>query len=47
MEEAHSGLMGSPGRRSNILQPNFTNVGIGIVRTRSGGVMITQLFIQK
>jgi uncharacterized protein YkwD len=35
-EDMHRGLMGSPGHRANILEPRFTNVGIGIVVSGSG-----------
>lgn len=47
----HQSLMNSPGHRANILNPNFTEVGIGIEEGgfRSGGtdwpaVMVTQNF---
>jgi uncharacterized YkwD family protein len=42
--EAHSGLMGSPGHRKNILLPQYTMIGIGIVKSGSGGLIITQHF---
>lgn len=42
--EAHSGLMGSPGHRQNILLPQYTMVGIGIVKSGSRGLIITQHF---
>ena len=42
---AHRGLMDSQGHRENILRPEFTRVGIGVVSTGSYGRMFTQLFI--
>ena len=43
---AHRSLMDSPGHRDNILQPDFTRVGIGIVSAGPYGRMFTQLFIR-
>ncbi len=43
MAEAHSGLMGSPGHRQNLLLPQYTMVGIGIAKSGSG-LIITQHF---
>lgn len=45
VERAHSGLMNSPGHRANILNPNFTHIGIGIVDGGPYGKMYTQTFI--
>lgn len=42
--EAHQGLMDSPGHRANILNPAFTRVGIGVIRSPANGVMVTQVF---
>ena len=42
---AHRGLMDSTGHRENILRPEFTRVGIGVVSGGSYGRMFTQLFI--
>lgn len=43
--EAHNMLMNSPGHRSNILNPYFTIVGVGI-HVRSDGIhYYTQLFV--
>ena len=42
---AHRGLMESPGHRENILRPEFTRVGIGVVTGGSYGRMFTQLFV--
>jgi uncharacterized YkwD family protein len=43
---AHTALMNSPGHRANILNPNFTHVGIGIVDGGPYGKMFTQMFIK-
>lgn len=42
---AHTSLMNSPGHRQNILNPNYTQVGIGIIAGGPYGCMFTQLFI--
>ncbi len=48
VEEAHKGLMRSPGHRSAILAPQVTHVGIGVVFTPPGkgavSLLVTQLF---
>jgi uncharacterized protein YkwD len=41
---AHRGLMDSQGHRENILRPEFTRIGIGVVSAGSYGRMFTQLF---
>ncbi|MFA6084053.1 CvpA family protein [Mucilaginibacter sp.] len=41
---AHKGLMNSPGHRSNILNPTFGRLGIGIEDGGIYGLMITQNF---
>jgi uncharacterized protein YkwD len=43
--EAHDGLMGSPGHRSNILNRAYNKIGIGIVNQGKHGLVVTQLFI--
>jgi uncharacterized protein YkwD/uncharacterized membrane protein required for colicin V production len=43
---AHRSLMDSPGHRENILQPDFTRVGIGVISAGPYGRMFTQLFIR-
>lgn len=45
VSRAHTALMNSSGHRANILNPNFTHVGIGIVDGGPYGKMFTQLFI--
>jgi len=43
---AHQRLMASDGHRANILNPEFTHIGVGIVKYEYG-VVVTQLFIGK
>ena len=43
---AHTALMNSEGHRANILAPNFTHKGNGIVRS-GNMVTVTQMFISK
>jgi uncharacterized membrane protein required for colicin V production len=40
---AHQGLMDSPGHRANILSPEFTRLGIGVIRGPLG-LMVVQVF---
>lgn len=47
VENAHEALMNSPGHRKNILSPDFTHVGIGIVDGGMCGQMYTQMFVGK
>ncbi len=42
---AHRSLMESPGHRENILRPEFTRIGIGVISAGSYGRMFTQLFV--
>ena len=42
---AHRGLMDSEGHRENILRPEFTRIGIGVISAGSYGRMFTQLFV--
>ncbi|WP_353893786.1 CAP domain-containing protein [Proteinivorax hydrogeniformans] len=44
---SHHRLMASDGHRRNILNPNFTHVGIGIVDQNPSGVYVTQIFTAK
>lgn len=41
---AHTRLMQSPDHYANIMNPNFTRIGIGIVEAENRGLMITQTF---
>lgn len=46
--EIHRGLMESPGHRANIVNPDITHVGIGVVAQPEGGrnaFVVTQVFI--
>lgn len=43
----HKALMESATHRHNILNPNFTHIGIGIQRASTNRLVITQLFIGK
>jgi uncharacterized YkwD family protein len=42
----HQRLMASDGHRANILNPDFTHIGVGIVKYQYG-VVVTELFIGK
>jgi uncharacterized YkwD family protein len=42
---AHESLMNSPGHRSNILEPRFSYVGVGIQVRSDGSHYFTQLYI--
>ncbi|HEY8649246.1 MAG TPA: CvpA family protein [Candidatus Limnocylindria bacterium] len=42
---AHRGLMESPGHRENILHPEYTRIGIGVISAGAYGRMFTQLFL--
>lgn len=44
LQQAHDGLMKSPGHRANILQPRFGRLGIGISDGGIYGLMVTQNF---
>lgn len=40
----HTALMNSPGHRANIMLPNVTRIGIGIVVNANGDIWLTQMF---
>ncbi len=42
---AHRGLMESPGHRENILHPEYTRIGIGVISAGPYGRIFTQLFL--
>lgn len=44
---AETALMNSPGHRANILNPNFTHIGIGIKSGGPYGNMFSQMFISQ
>ncbi|MET0591782.1 MAG: CAP domain-containing protein, partial [Polyangiaceae bacterium] len=43
-EDAHDGLMESPGHRAAMLEPRFTHVGIAAVGNDDGSITVTMLF---
>ncbi|QXM06426.1 CAP domain-containing protein [Crassaminicella indica] len=47
VKNAHTSLMNSEGHRRNILNPNFTHIGIGIKNGGKYGKIYTQMFIQR
>lgn len=47
VERAHVGLMNSEGHRKNILNPNFTHIGIGVEKSSRYGYVYVQMFIGK
>ena len=42
-ESAHQGLMDSPGHRSNMLDPRFTHVGVGVAATNAEPQLLATL----
>jgi uncharacterized protein YkwD len=44
IRKAHTALMNSAGHRANILLPNATRLGVGIVANENGDLWITQTF---
>lgn len=44
VKAAHESLMNSPGHRANILNPDYTHIGIGIKSGGQYGNMFTQMF---
>jgi uncharacterized YkwD family protein len=47
VQAAHNALMNSSGHRKNILDPDFTHIGIGIKKGGSYGNMFTQQFVSR
>lgn len=45
VERAHVGLMNSEGHRKNILNPNFTHMGIGVEKSTRYGYVFVQMFV--
>lgn len=43
---SHLRLMNSTNHRTNLLNPHWTHVGIGIVNNTPSGIVATQMFIQ-
>lgn len=44
--EVMAAWMASPGHRRNILNPNFTQIGVGVARDSRGRLYWTQMFIR-
>jgi uncharacterized YkwD family protein len=47
VQAAHNALMNSPGHRKNILNPDFTHIGLGIKAGGPYGNMFSQMFVSK
>jgi uncharacterized YkwD family protein len=47
VQKAHTSLMNSPGHRENILNPNYTHIGLGIKNGGRYGNMFSQMFVSK
>lgn len=47
VQSAHNALMNSPGHRKNILNPEYTHIGIGIKKGGPYGNMFSQMFVSK
>ncbi|KYH34777.1 cysteine-rich secretory protein family protein [Clostridium tepidiprofundi DSM 19306] len=45
-KEVMNSWMNSPGHRSNILNPNYTEIGVGIAYSKDRGIYWTQMFIR-
>lgn len=45
VDRAFTNLMNSAGHRANMMNPNYTKIGIGIIQGGPYGLMITQMFI--
>lgn len=43
--KAHIALMNSEGHRANILNPSYTDVGVGVVHDNNGGIIVVEMFI--
>lgn len=44
---SHLRLMNSTNHRANLLTPQYTHIGIGIVDNNPTGIVVTEIFIQK
>lgn len=45
LDHAHTAWMNSKDHKKNILNPSFSEIGIGIFKKRNGSYTLTQLFI--
>jgi uncharacterized protein YkwD len=46
-EEAVTGWLGSPSHRSQMLEPSYTDTGVGIAQDAAGNWYVVQLFIRQ
>ena len=46
IDDAHRRLMNSPGHRANIVNPKFTEAGVGVVKDGNGDHFITEAFVE-
>lgn len=44
---AHQTLMNSPGHRANILDPRYGRVGVGVYRSATGEIWVTEVFLRR
>ncbi len=44
VDYGHAALMNSPTHRANILEPRFEEIGVGIHRSQSGEIWVTEMF---
>lgn len=47
VDSAHESLMNSSGHRRNILNPDYTHIGVGIKRSDKYGYIFTQMFVSR
>ncbi|MCC6484432.1 MAG: hypothetical protein IT209_06245 [Armatimonadetes bacterium] len=45
VNRGHRAFMNSPGHRSNILDPRFENMGVGIFKAPDGSFYVTEMFL--
>lgn len=46
IDDAHRRLMNSPGHRANVLDRRFTVIGLGVYRSATGSLYVTESFLQ-
>jgi hypothetical protein len=44
--QIHAAFMNSPGHRANIVDPDFTRIGVGVARGSDGRVWVTEVFMR-
>ena len=47
IEQVYASLQASPAHRANMVDPTYTNTGIGTARGRDGSVYVVQLFLRR